>query len=105
MTNKLSDANSRSRWIPVLIVTLIVVFFFVQLSDILMPFIVGALIAYLGDPIVDRLEARGYSRSSGVVIVFALLMTLVIVVSGIVVPLLIQPVSYTHLTLPTICSV
>ena len=47
MTNKLSDANSRSRWLPILMVTLIVVFFFVQLSEILMPFIVGALIAYL----------------------------------------------------------
>ena len=100
MTNKLSDANSRSRWLPILMVTLIVVFFFVQLSEILMPFIVGALIAYLGDPIVDRLEARGYSRSSGVVIVFALLMTLVIVVSGIVVPLLIQQLSQLAAAIP-----
>jgi predicted PurR-regulated permease PerM len=57
VTNKLSDANSRSRWLPVLIVTLIVVFFFVQLSDILMPFIVGALIAYLGRPY--RRSTRG----------------------------------------------
>ena len=100
MTNKLSETNSRSRWLPVLIVTLIVVFFFVQLSDILMPFVVGALIAYLGDPIVDRLEARGYARSSGVVIVFALLMTLVIVVLGIVVPLLIQQLSQLAAAIP-----
>ena len=40
-----------------------------QLRDILMPFAVGALIAYLGDPLVDRLEARGFTRTSGVALV------------------------------------
>ena len=35
-----------------------------------MPFAIGALIAYLGDPLVDRLEERGFSRTNGVMIVF-----------------------------------
>ena len=29
------------------------------LSPILTPFLISALLAYLGDPLVDRLEARG----------------------------------------------
>ena len=43
---------------------------FYLLTPILTPFAVAALLAYLGDPIVDRLEARKLSRTVGVVIVF-----------------------------------
>jgi predicted PurR-regulated permease PerM len=40
------------------------------LQPILLPFVLGALIGYLGDPLVDRVEARGGSRTFGVVLVF-----------------------------------
>lgn len=40
------------------------------LHPILSPFLVGALLAYLGDPLADRLEARGLSRTLSVCIVF-----------------------------------
>ncbi len=43
------------------------------LGPVLTPFVVSALLAYLCDPIVDRLEARKLSRTVGVVIVFAVL--------------------------------
>lgn len=42
------------------------------LSPILLPFVFGAALAYLGDPIVDRLEAWGMSRAAGVCLVFAM---------------------------------
>lgn len=48
------------------------------LAPVLTPFAAAALFAYLGDPLVDRLEARKLSRGSAVGIVF-LLMTLVVV--------------------------
>lgn len=41
------------------------------LGPILMPFVVGAILAYVGDPIVDWLERRRFSRTWGVVVVFA----------------------------------
>jgi predicted PurR-regulated permease PerM len=40
------------------------------LAPVLTPFLVSALLAYLGDPLVDRLQARRLSRSASVVIVF-----------------------------------
>lgn len=40
------------------------------LAPVLTPFVVSALLAYLGDPLVDRLQRRGLSRTSSVVIVF-----------------------------------
>jgi hypothetical protein len=42
------------------------------LHPILTPFLVALLLAYLFDPLVDRLEKAGLSRTLGVVAVFAL---------------------------------
>jgi len=41
------------------------------LSPILMPFLIGGLLAYLCDPLADRLETLGLSRTLSVVIVFS----------------------------------
>ena len=42
------------------------------LAPILTPFLAGALLAYIFDPLVDRLEARGLSRTTGTVLVIVL---------------------------------
>jgi len=40
------------------------------LAPVLTPFLISALLAYLGDPLVDRLETFGLSRTVSVLIVF-----------------------------------
>ncbi len=42
------------------------------LGPILTPFLAGALLAYIFDPLVDRLEARGMSRGTGTILVILL---------------------------------
>ena len=42
------------------------------LGPILTPFLAGALLAYIFDPLVDRLEARGLSRGTGTILVIVL---------------------------------
>ncbi|MCQ4346901.1 AI-2E family transporter [Pseudomonas stutzeri] len=59
-----------------------------QLQPVLMPFLVGTLLAYLGDPLVDRLEGRGLSRTWGVVAVFTLFGLLLLSMLLVLVPLL-----------------
>ncbi|MNZ71380.1 pheromone autoinducer 2 transporter [compost metagenome] len=59
-----------------------------QLQPVLMPFLVGVLLAYLGDPLVDRLEARGLTRTWGVVAVFSLFSLILLVMLLVLVPLL-----------------
>lgn len=46
------------------------------LAPILTPFLIAAFLAYIGDPLVDRLEDRGWSRTVAVAVVF-LVMTLI----------------------------
>lgn len=43
----------------------------VLLQPILMPFVIAAALAYLGDPIVDWLQRYHLSRTAGVIVVFA----------------------------------
>ncbi|GAB2522901.1 AI-2E family transporter [Lysobacter humi (ex Lee et al. 2017)] len=48
------------------------------LAPVLTPFVIAAMLGWLGDPVVDRLEASGRSRSTAVALVFSV-MTLVFV--------------------------
>ncbi|MFC4727833.1 AI-2E family transporter [Coralloluteibacterium thermophilus] len=58
------------------------------LGPVLTPFIVAALLAWLGDPFVDRIEARGRSRTTGVVLVYALMLLVLALILLLVLPLL-----------------
>lgn len=70
---QLSDSQ---RWF-LLITTVVAGVLVYLLSPILSPFLVGALLAYLTDPIADRLEAKGMGRTLAVVVVFVVLTLLV----------------------------
>ncbi len=60
------------------------------LQPILLPFVLGGLIGYLGDPLVDSLERHRVNRTVGVVIVFLLFTALVIAAMVFLVPLLLD---------------
>lgn len=61
-----------AKWFWLVIATLAGVLVW-RLSPVLTPFMVSALLAYLGDPLVDRIESRGASRTASVAVVFALM--------------------------------
>ena len=58
------------------------------LAPVLTPFVVAALFAYLTDPLVDRLERRGVSRTLGVSLVFLVVIVVVVAVLLVLVPLI-----------------
>ncbi|MCQ4271447.1 AI-2E family transporter [Pseudomonas kuykendallii] len=58
------------------------------LTPILSPFLIGVLLAYLGDPLVDRLERWKLSRTLAVVAVFALFSLILLAALLIVLPML-----------------
>ena len=70
------------------------------LAPILTPFAISGLLAYLGDPLADRLEKGRLNRTSAVVIVFACMLLGFSVLLLIIVPLLENQISYLIERLP-----
>ena len=66
--------NDSQKWL-LLAVTLTVGFLLYLLAPVLTPFLAAALLAYLGDPLVDRMEAKGLPRTAAVVVMFVLLLS------------------------------
>lgn len=58
------------------------------LAPILTPFVVGALFAYLGDPVADKLEEWKFSRTNAVIIVFSTMILAITLVLLLLVPML-----------------
>ena len=56
------------------------------LGPVLTPFVVAALLGWLGDPLVDRLERAGRSRNTAVILVFTLMALLLALALLILVP-------------------
>ncbi|MDF9758166.1 AI-2E family transporter [Pseudomonas hunanensis] len=72
-------------WVGAALVIAVLLYF---LHNILSPFLVGILLAYLADPLVDRLERLGLSRTWGVVVVFSLFTLIFLALLLVLVPML-----------------
>ncbi|KRG39841.1 hypothetical protein ARC78_13575 [Stenotrophomonas pictorum JCM 9942] len=70
------------------------------LAPILTPFVIALMLGWLGDPLVDRLEARGRSRNTAVILVFVLMTLLVILALLILVPMIQRQISTLAAALP-----
>jgi len=58
------------------------------LAPILSPFVIAAILGWLGDPMVDRLEARRISRNTAVILVFGAMTVVLLVVAVLLIPVL-----------------
>ncbi|WMJ68136.1 AI-2E family transporter [Stenotrophomonas sp. 24(2023)] len=70
------------------------------LAPILTPFVMALALAWLGDPLVDRLEARGLSRNTGVVLVFVAMVLLIVGLMLVLVPMIERQITTLLSTLP-----
>lgn len=70
------------------------------LAPVFTPFLVAALIAYLGDPLVDRLERVGLSRTWSVTVVFVALFGALALVVVLLIPLIERQVGHLVTRLP-----
>ncbi|GAB1596490.1 AI-2E family transporter [Lysobacter claricitrinus] len=74
----------RLQWAAVIVAALWLVGL---LAPVLTPFVIAALLGWLGDPVADRLEARGLSRGAAVAIVFSVMTLFFVLVLLIVLPI------------------
>lgn len=62
------------------------------LAPVLMPFAVAAMLAYLGDPLANRLERLGLGRTLAVSIVFVVLILAIVAALLLLVPLIVRQI-------------
>jgi len=77
--------STRWFWLTLAVIGAVLLYL---LAPILLPFVAGGLLAYLGDPLVDRLEKFKISRTLSVVIVFLVIILLLIPILLFIVPIL-----------------
>ena len=71
-----------------------------MLAPVLTPFVMGAVLAYLGDPLVDRMEAKKLPRTLGVVIVFIIFSTFAVVSLLLLIPLIEKQLVIVYQSIP-----
>ena len=71
------------------------VFLFVLwwLGDVILPFVLGGALAYMLDPIADRLERWGFSRAMATVAIMLTALLIIVLMFLLVIPLLVQQAS------------
>lgn len=79
--------DSSRRW-QMLAITAVILYVFWLLAPVMMPFVVAAMLAYLGDPLADRLQRLGMGRTLAVSIVFIVLLLVTVGALILLVPLI-----------------
>ena len=79
------ERASRTRFWLILAAVLVSLLYL--LAPVLTPFLVATLLAYLGDPLIDRLEARKLSRSWAVTLVFGVIIVGLLLLLLLLIPL------------------
>ena len=77
--------NLRWLWLPAILLSGWLLYL---LAPILAPFLIAMLLAYMGDPLVDRLQRLKLSRTTAVVLVFTAFSLILLILFVVLVPLL-----------------
>lgn len=96
------SARQQLRWWGAFIIILLLTLWF--LGDILLPFVVGSAIAYLLDPVVDRLERLGASRVAATALVSGSALLLLLLLIILLFPLIVQQVAQLIDSLPRMAT-
>ncbi|MEO7065336.1 MAG: AI-2E family transporter [Rhodanobacter sp.] len=91
--------DTSRRW-QLLGIAAVLVYLIWLLAPVIMPFAIAAMLAYLGDPLADRLERAGLSRTLAASIVFITLLLLFAGVLVLLIPLIARQVESLIVNLP-----
>ncbi|WNL47204.1 AI-2E family transporter [Dyella sp. BiH032] len=91
--------DTSRRW-QMLAITVIILYLLWLLAPVLMPFAVAAMLAYLGDPLADRLERVGMGRTLAVSVVFFVLALVAVGAMLLLIPLISRQVDNLVQSLP-----
>ncbi|MCC8363954.1 AI-2E family transporter [Lysobacter sp. A6] len=98
MDTLLSPLARRMQWAVIIAIAALLIWL---LAPILTPFVFAAMLGWLGDPTVDRLQRRGWSRQTAVVLVFSTMAFVLLMSLLLLLPLIERQIITLIETLPT----
>lgn len=87
-------------WLAVSLIALAVLVYL--LTPVIVPFVIAALLAYLGNPVVEWLQRRRLPRTLAVVLVFFLMLAVLLFTLGLLLPLLQRQIGLLIAKIPTV---
>lgn len=96
--------NREHEWakgVTIVTVVLFLVWFFTIAKGVLAPFVVGFLVGYLFNPIVDRLETLGIRRTLGIITVAVPIILLIVFIFMLLIPKLVSQLQELFSAIPT----
>lgn len=94
------NAQDSRRW-QLLAIVVVIGYLTYLLAPVLMPFVLAGMLAYLGDPLADRLEKLGLGRTLAVTIVFVVILLLTVGALLLLIPLISRQVDNLIQNLPS----
>ncbi|MGN6738476.1 AI-2E family transporter [Dyella sp.] len=94
------NAQDSRRW-QLLAIVVVIGYLTYLLAPVLMPFALAGMLAYLGDPLADRLEKLGLGRTLAVTIVFVVILLLTVGALLLLIPLISRQVDNLIQNLPS----
>ncbi|MGN6383398.1 MAG: AI-2E family transporter [Dyella sp.] len=94
------NAQDSRRW-QLLAIVVVIGYLTYLLAPVLMPFVLAGMLAYLGDPLADRLERLGLGRTLAVTIVFVVILLLTVGALLLLIPLISRQVDNLIQNLPS----
>lgn len=86
----------------VLILLLLAGFYFLYVvRGILFPFLIASVIAYVVNPLIEKLLARGFSRIGAIVLLFGMILTIFLIIIVFGLPLIVEELNRLSQTLPS----
>ncbi|MEQ1789958.1 MAG: AI-2E family transporter [Rickettsiales bacterium] len=98
--DKYKPTNARTGLFWLVIAVLFLVFIYL-IRGVLLPFVLGALIAYFLDPAADRLEKLKFSRTSATAIITLSFFSVIVILSLLIIPTIVSQLSGLLNDLPT----
>jgi predicted PurR-regulated permease PerM len=86
------ETKNKTHWWIWLLIAVAFGWFLNLISPILLPFVVGMGVAYLLDPLADRLESRGLSRTKATSIISVVFFVIIALVLAFIIPLLAEQI-------------
>lgn len=93
--------EKNQKLIVLILLLLAGIYFLYLVRGILFPFLIASVIAYVVNPLIEKLLNRGFSRTGAIVLLFGMILTVFLIIIVFALPLVVEELNRLSQTLPS----